>query len=65
MPTLVWYEIHQSTESAIAREQAIKEWKRAWKLDLVEKGNPTWRNLDEEIGCLDSGFRRNDEGWDT
>ena len=60
--TLVWYEVHESMESAIAREKAIKEWKRAWKLELIEKGNPTWRDLYEELVYLDSGFRRNDEG---
>ena len=36
-------------ESAIAREKAIKEWKRAWKLELIEKSNPTWRDLYEAI----------------
>ena len=39
--TLVWYEVHESMESAIRREKAIKEWKRAWKLELIEKENPT------------------------
>ena len=34
--TLVWYEVHGSMETAIAREKAIKEWKRAWKLDSLE-----------------------------
>ena len=48
--TLVWYEVHGSMETAIAREKAIKEWKRAWKLNLIEKGNPTWRDLYEELG---------------
>ena len=39
---LVWFEAHESMESAIAREKAIKEWKREWKLELIEKVNPTW-----------------------
>ena len=47
--TLVWYEIHETMESAIAREKAIKEWRRAWKLDLIEKRNPAWRDLYEEL----------------
>ena len=47
--TLVWYEVHESMESAIRRERAIKEWKRAWKLALIEKENPTWQDLYEEI----------------
>jgi len=37
---LVWYEPHPCMESAIQREKAIKEWKRAWKLNLIEKKNP-------------------------
>ena len=47
--TLVWYESHEMMESAIVREKAIKEWRRAWKLDLIEKGNPAWRDLYEEL----------------
>ena len=47
--TLVWYEIHESMENAIIREKAIKEWKRMWKLELIEKGNATWRDLYNEI----------------
>ena len=48
--TLVWYEVHATMESAIAREKAIKEWKRAWKMALIEKSNPQWRDLYEELG---------------
>ena len=47
--TLVWFEAHESMESAIAREKAIKEWKRVWKVELIENGNPTWRDLNDEI----------------
>ena len=43
--TLVWYELHATMDQAIAREKRIKEWKREWKLVLIEKGNPTWRDL--------------------
>jgi putative endonuclease len=42
---LVWYEIHESMESAITREKRIKEWKRAWKLELIEGANPEWEDL--------------------
>ena len=42
---LVWYEVHDTMESAILREKALKEWKRYWKLELIEKGNPAWRDL--------------------
>ena len=43
--TLVWYESHESMESAIAREKALKKWRRAWKLDLIEQENPQWHDL--------------------
>jgi putative endonuclease len=42
---LVWYEMHDSMESAIAREKAIKEWKRQWKLELIERENMEWKDL--------------------
>ena len=42
---LVWYEPHPSMESAIQREKAIKEWQRAWKINLIEKTNPEWVDL--------------------
>ena len=42
---LVWYEAHESAESAINREKQIKKWKRAWKLELIEKHNPQWNDL--------------------
>ena len=47
--TLVWYEVHGNMESAIMREKAIKEWKRKWKIDLIESMNPTWRDLYPDI----------------
>ncbi len=47
--TLVWYEPHDTMESAIRREKAIKEWKRRWKLELIERANPRWRDLYEDI----------------
>ena len=34
---LVWFEKHETMENAIVREKAIKEWKRKWKLELIEK----------------------------
>jgi putative endonuclease len=48
---LVWYEMHETMESAIAREKAIKAWKRAWKIELIEKTNAYWRDLYDDI-CL-------------
>jgi putative endonuclease len=46
---LVWYELHESAESAIMREKQIKKWKRDWKLKLIEKENPGWIDLYEKI----------------
>ena len=43
--TLVWYEMHGSMESAITREKQLKEWKRQWKIELIEKSNPYWNDL--------------------
>jgi putative endonuclease len=47
---LVWYEVHDTMESAILREKRIKKWNRAWKLELIEKDNPDWRDLAEDLG---------------
>ena len=47
--TLVWYEVHETMESAIIREKAIKEWKRIWKLNIIESSNPEWRDLYHEL----------------
>ena len=46
---LVWFEMHVTMDSAIAREKALKFWKRAWKLRLVEEANPEWRDLFPDI----------------
>ena len=42
---LVWFEAHDDLQSARARELQMKKWKRAWKLDLIEQGNPHWNDL--------------------
>jgi putative endonuclease len=42
---LVWYELHESMESAIIREKRLKNWKRKWKLELIESSNPKWQDL--------------------
>jgi putative endonuclease len=36
-------------QTAIAREKAIKEWKRAWKIAVIQEMNPTWRDLYEDL----------------
>lgn len=50
---LVWYEVHETMSSAIKREKNIKGWKRIWKLNLIEKNNPGWKDLYPVI----TGFR--------
>ena len=46
---LVWFELLENMSSAIEREKNIKEWKRDWKLKLIEKNNPDWRDLYDDI----------------
>jgi putative endonuclease len=46
---LVWFELHENMNSALEREKNIKEWKRAWKLKLIEKTNPDWKDLYNDI----------------
>jgi putative endonuclease len=47
---LVWFEVHGEMDSAILREKRIKKWRREWKLDLIERENPRWRDLAEDFG---------------
>jgi putative endonuclease len=47
---LVYAEFHATMEEAILREKRIKGWRRAWKITLIEKTNPIWRDLYREIG---------------
>jgi putative endonuclease len=42
---LVYFELHNSMEYAIKREKELKEWRRAWKIQLIEKSNPQWLDL--------------------
>ena len=46
---LVWYELHESMGAAIKREKQLKEWKRQWKLELIESTNPHWQDLYQTI----------------
>jgi putative endonuclease len=43
--TLVWFQYLDSMPAAIAREKQLKQWKRSWKLELIENSNPDWRDL--------------------
>jgi putative endonuclease len=47
---LVWFEMHATMDNAIQREKRIKKWYRKWKLELIETGNPGWRDLAEDFG---------------
>lgn len=42
---LVWYEAHDTREAAFLRERRMKKWNRAWKIALIERFNPGWRDL--------------------
>ena len=47
--TLVHYELYDEMTIAIEREKQLKNWKRKWKLELIEKNNPTWIDLYDDI----------------
>ncbi|MCX5567817.1 GIY-YIG nuclease family protein [Kaistia nematophila] len=47
--TLVYFEVHDTMESAIRREKQMKLWKRDWKIELIERANPDWLDLYGEI----------------
>ena len=49
---LVWFESHETRSAAFRRERQIKEWRRVWKLRLIEERNPTWRDLYEDLNNL-------------
>lgn len=42
---LVWYEMYDTMDVAINREKQLKEWKRQWKIALIEEANPYWNDL--------------------
>ena len=42
---LVWFELHETMAQAISREKALKEWRRVWKVELIEGSNPYWLDL--------------------
>jgi putative endonuclease len=45
---LVWYETHDTREAAFLRERRIKKWNRAWKIAMIERSNPGWRDIFDE-----------------
>ena len=46
---LVWYETFDTRDDAFRRERQMKVWRRAWKIELIEKANPGWRDLYPEL----------------
>jgi putative endonuclease len=51
---LVWFKFFERIEDAIAEEKRLKNWKRAWKIALIEKTNPQWRDLYDELTMMSS-----------
>ena len=50
---LVWVEVHGSRDEAFRRERQIKEWRRSWKIRLIEAMNPGWVDLSDHFDSLD------------
>jgi putative endonuclease len=46
---LVWFDAYDDPTNAIEREKEIKKWRRAWKIELIEKENPDWKDLYPDI----------------
>ena len=46
---LVYYELHEDMLTAILREKQLKKWNRQWKINLIEKFNPAWKDLWQEL----------------
>jgi len=46
---LVYFEMYDDMEQAILREKRIKKWNRAWKIELIERHNPEWKDLWETL----------------
>ena len=47
--SLVYYELYEDMTTAIEREKQLKNWKRKWKLELIEKNNSAWLDLYDDI----------------
>jgi putative endonuclease len=48
--SLVWYGHFDSRDEAFRKERAMKRWRRHWKIELIERFNPSWRDLHDEFG---------------
>ena len=51
---LVYYETASEVTAALQREKQLKKWKRAWKIELIEKNNPQWKDLYERFNHPES-----------
>jgi len=64
---LVWYEVHEDREAPILREKRIKEWKRDWKIELIERENPHWldlyRDFRQQVVTASGNGSRLSPGW--
>jgi putative endonuclease len=49
---LVWFQSFETRGNAFRRERRIKEWRRSWKILLIEAENPTWRDLYDDLNNL-------------
>jgi putative endonuclease len=49
---LVWFESFELRENAFRRERQMKEWRRGWKVELIEAMNPTWADLGDDLNNL-------------
>ena len=47
--TLVWFETHLNSMTAMKREKQLKKWERTWKIRLINEANPEWRDLFDDI----------------
>ena len=52
---LVFFEVHETMDTAIAREKQLKEWKRDWKIALIERDNPFWEDRGVILGFEPQG----------
>ena len=46
---LVYYEATSDVNAAIKREKQLKNWRREWKISLIERVNPEWKDLSAEL----------------
>jgi putative endonuclease len=59
---LVYYQPFSDVHEAIAYEKRLKRWHRTWKIDLIQKHNPEWRDLYDDLVALETGAARSVSG---